>query len=134
MKKSNKLTNEFYAQLKKQFQTRDLPTEKVQVDWDTIQVLDVDLRAIKNPELVNPDEKRLVVLIGKDKATKETVVIKQELCGFDCEPRKVIRQALGKLMELGYKMEKAKTMIRFYLDFHNPVDPTPECVLHGTIF
>lgn len=122
----------FYAELKKQFQTCKLPKNKIQVDWQNIEVLDVDLRQIKNP--LKSKSKRLIVLLGKDVNTLKQVVLKQELCSFDSEPRKVIRECLGKLMELGYSMEKAKTFIRFYLDLHNPVDPAPAFKVDGAIF
>ena len=133
MKKQSHTSN-FFNKLKKEFQKSNLPTEKVQLDLSTARVLDMDLREIKKPYLINVNEKRCVVLIGEDINTKEIVIDKLELCGFDTDPRKVIREALGRLMELGLDMEKAKTMIRFFVDFHNPIESAPTFQVDGSIF
>lgn len=112
MKKSD-----FYSELKNQFQTCSLPEDKIQVDWKSVKVLDMDLRNINKAKSKG---NRILVLIGKDKKTKKTVVLKQELCGYNSAPQVVIREALNKLTAFGYKIQEAKTMLRFYIDLHNP--------------
>ena len=108
---------DFYSELKNQFQTCNLPEEKVNVNWKTVKVLDMDLRNIARTKSKG---NRILVLIGKDKKTKKTVVLKQELCGYNSAPQVVIREALNKLTTFGYKIQEAKTMLRFYIDLHNP--------------
>lgn len=107
----------FYTNLLREYQTCKLPRNKMEINWDTVEFLDADLRCIDRKKKIG---KRVVVFIAKEQKTKKTVVFCKTLTRYSDTGTKALRKLMNELIKLGYRLRKAKTLAATILDLHNP--------------
>ena len=112
-----KKVNEFTKELKSKYQTCELPINKVEIDWHTVEMIDVDLRNILNKK---NNGKRYIVFKAIDLKTKKTVVFSKPLCNYNAKPTTAINKSINFLIDIGYRLNKSKTLLCTLLDLHNP--------------
>ena len=107
----------FIQELKAKYQTCSLPTSKVEIDWHTVEMIDVDLRNILDKK---NSGKRYIVFKAMDAKTKKTVVFAKPLCDYNARPTTAINKSINLLLKIGYRLHKSKTLLCALLDLHNP--------------
>ena len=109
--------NTFYKNLVKNYQTCNLPKEQIEIDWNTVDILDADLRAINRKKSIG---KRIIVFIACEVKTKTKVVFFKPIAKYSESGTKVINKVVDEFINLGCRLNKAKTLTTTLLDLHNP--------------
>jgi len=110
-------TSRFYQNLVQSYQTCNLPKKQIEIDWDTVELLDADLRFIDRKKT---NGKRIIVFIARDAKTKKKIVFFKPIAKYSESGTKAVRKVVDELIKLGYRLNKAKTLTTALLDLHNP--------------
>jgi hypothetical protein len=113
--------NDFIVGLQQQYDTykkNGNKKETIEIDYDSVEFLDADLRNINYRTCNNV--KRVIAYKAVEVKTKKTIVFGKPFAKYSEGSRNVIKKLIDELLECGYRMNKAKAIACTILDLHNP--------------